>query len=52
MAGKTGVTKYVILVALALTGCGVAGAPVPPAAEPTPGVHVSGEARVGVTAKL
>ena len=42
-----------LLTLLALTACGVDGAPQPPAgAAPPPGVSVTGEARIGVVGTL
>ena len=46
----------VLLVALAavaaLSSCGVAGAPEPRRDAPEPGIHVSGDARLGVVGTL
>lgn len=44
--------KALALIAiLAVTACGVDGPPVSPSAPP-PGVHISGEARIGVVSTL
>ncbi len=37
---------------LALAGCGVEGPPQAPSPAPSPGVSVTGEARIGVTGRL
>ena len=41
-----------ILAIAALSGCGIDGDPVPPAARTTPGVSVSGEVLIGAQARL
>ncbi len=50
-------TQSLLLAALALilatlAACGVDGAPTRPEPAPEPGIHVSGEARFGVTSSL
>ena len=40
------------LMLAALAACGVDGAPTRPEPQPAPGVHVSGEAQIGVTTRL
>ncbi|WP_170293964.1 hypothetical protein [Paracoccus limosus] len=40
------------LMLAALAACGVDGAPTRPEPQPEPGLHVSGEARIGVTTRL
>lgn len=40
------------LMLAALAACGVDGAPTRPEPQPEPGIHVSGEARIGVTTGL
>ena len=40
------------LMLAALAACGVDGAPTRPEPTPAPGIHVSGEARIGVVSSL
>ncbi len=44
--------RFALLALLALTACGADGDPLPPTKTVTPGVTISGEARIGVAGSL